>query len=411
MALFVYIPVYFFKLRILKGQKLYLSQRLGLRLPRKIPGEKSIWIHAVSVGEVLSLQNFTKQIKTRHPDWVIYFSSLTNTGISMAEEKLSFVDSVFFIPFDFKWISQRLFKALEPDVFVLAESEFWPNILRVAHKRTRGILLVNGRISKTSWRRYSRMKFLIRNILGKVGKFLVQTDLDKERLESIGINPESIQVAGNLKAEIDLPSLSEEKILDLKSELNIPETVKVAVAGSTHNGEEQQLLDAFKAVKHERKDLRLILAPRHIDRSREIEKLASALSLRVKRRTLLSDGEDWDVLILDTVGELAQFYALSDLAFIGGSLVPWGGQNLLEPAFYSKPVFFGRYMDNFAYLAEIFERSGAAQVVTKEEDLKEMLSMSDTHNLEKMGKAAKKTLQNLQGATEIAVKAVEGIVM
>lgn len=407
LALLVYIPVYFLKLRILKGESLFLSQRLGMCLPPKIPAKIAIWIHAVSVGEVLSLQNLTKKIKAKHPDWVIYFSSLTNTGLRMAEEKLNFVDSVFFIPFDFKWTSRRFFMRIDPSVFVLVESEFWPNILRAAKKHTRGVILVNGRISKTSWKRYSRLKLLIRSILGNVDEFLVQTSVDKERLESIGINPKSIHVAGNLKAEIDLPILSEDMIASLKSEMNIPESVKVAVAGSTRNGEEEQLLRAFKAAKLEREDLRLILAPRHIDRSREVEKLAGTLSLKVTRRTLLSAGEDWEVLILDTIGELAQFYALSDLAFIGGSLVPWGGQNLLEPAFYGKPIFFGRHMDNFSYLAEIFERSGAARIVTNEEELQEMLLMSDEDSLDKMGKEAWKTLQSLQGATEIAVEAIE----
>lgn len=409
--LLVLIPVYFFRLRILKKQKLHLSQRLGLRLPSKKTGNGSIWIHAVSVGEVLSLQNLTRQIKTKHPDWIIYLSALTNTGLNVAKEKLNFVDSIFFIPFDFKWISRRFFKALDPDVFILAESEFWPNILRAAQKQTRGILLVNGRVSKTSWKRYSRIKFLIKNILSKVDKFLVQTDLDKKRLESIGVKPESIHVAGNLKAEINLSPLSEEEILSLKRELNIPESIKVAIAGSTHQGEEQPLLTAFAEAKHLNKGLRLILAPRHIERSAEIENLARSLSLRVTRRTLQPQDQDWDVLILDTIGELAKLYALSDIAFIGGSLVPWGGQNLLEPAFYSKPVFFGPHMENFSYIAEIFERSGAARIVCKEKDLLEMFMMRNEDFLRKMGKKAYETLQSLQGATSIALEAIEKVML
>ena len=409
-ALIVFIPVYFFRLRVLRGQRLSLSQRLGLRLPRKTPGNKAIWIHAVSVGEVLSLQNLTMQIKAKHPDWIIYFSTTTNTGLNVAQEKLGHVDSVFFIPFDFKWISRRFFKELEPDVFVLAESEFWPNILRVAQKQTRGVLLINGRISKTSWKRYFRVRVLIKNVLRSIDKFLVQTDLDRDRLVSIGVKPETIHVAGNLKAEINLPDLSKEQVLGFKHELRISQSMKVAVAGSTHKGEEQLLLAAFNKAHKKNADLRLILAPRHIDRSGEIETLAYALSLKVKRRTLLSQDEDWDVLILDTIGELAQFYALSDMAFIGGSLIPWGGQNLLEPAFYSKPIFFGPHMDNFAHLAEIFKRSGAARIVTQEDDLQDMFLLLDGDTIVEMGKKAKLILQSLQGATEIALEAIEKVI-
>jgi 3-deoxy-D-manno-octulosonic-acid transferase len=407
--LLFYFPIYYVRVRFYKGESLHLRQRLGLLLGETGPKRRSIWIHAVSVGEVLSLQNLISEIKKHHSDWTVNFSCLTNSGFHMAEQKLKSVDKIFFLPLDFRFVVKRFFRRIKPDVFVLAESEFWPNLLRVAHEQTRGVLLINGRVSSRSFKRYKNIRFLVKRVLLNIKKFLVQTDRDKEMLLHIGVDPSLIEVAGNLKAEIELPFLSQEDVKKMRNDLNIPEKAKLVVAGSVRKGEEEPLLDAFSEAKKKSPDLLFILAPRHPDRTEEVEAICQGYPFDVKRRTKLLRGSRWDILILDTLGELARFYALSSAAFVGGSLIPWGGHNLLEPAFYGKPFFFGPHMDNFSHLADTFIRAGAARFVKTKKDLVNMFCMKDEEDLHEMGKRAQLILQSLQGATRKTLQAIEAL--
>jgi 3-deoxy-D-manno-octulosonic-acid transferase len=327
----------------------------------------------------------------------------------MAQEKLHDVDNIFFVPLDFRIIVRKFFRFLKPDIFILAESEFWPHLLREACRNTSGVLLVNGRISTRSFKRYQKMRFLGNRILAHISLFLVQTKRDQGMLEKIGIDSGIIQVAGNLKAEIKLPVLEQTELKELRESLNIPDGAKVIVAGSVRKGEEEQLLDAYSHVKKKNQEILLILAPRHIERSNEVEKICQKFPWEVQKRTEVNPEKMWDVLILDTMGELAKFYALSDVAFVGGSLVPWGGHNLLEPAYYAKPVFFGPHMDNFAHLAEIYTEAGAACIVRDHADLMRMFSLHDEAGLLEMGKKARSTLLSLQGATEKTLHAIDAL--
>jgi 3-deoxy-D-manno-octulosonic-acid transferase len=409
-SLIVYFPIYFVRSRFLRREKLLFHQRCGFSLKKKPSQKRSIWIHAVSVGEVLSLQNLIIEIKKRYPEWMVHFSCLTHTGFRMAKEKLKGVDDIFFIPLDFRIIVRKFFRFLRPDIFVLAESEFWPNLLREASRETKGVLLVNGRVSSRSFKRYKRVRFLMSRILSHISLFLVQTKRDKEMLEKIGVDPRVIHVAGNLKAEIMLPILEKSEQEELRGSINIPEGAKVAVAGSVRKGEEEPLLEAFAHASQLNQDLLLILVPRHPDRASEIEKICQKYPINAQKRTAVLPGMRWNVLILDTLGELAKFYALSDVAFIGGSLVPWGGHNLLEPAFYAKPIFFGPHMDNFAHLADIFVEAGAAQIVKNQVDLVRMFSFHDETKYQEMGQIAKSTLLSLQGATDKTLQAIDSLI-
>ncbi|NIM91768.1 MAG: hypothetical protein GTO17_12575 [Candidatus Aminicenantes bacterium] len=406
-ALMFAIPFYFFQRRVLRGEWLYLKKRLGYELPKERSQKESIWIHAVSVGEVLSLQSIIQKLKAKYPSIEISFSSLTNTGLRIAKEKLKAVDNIFFVPLDFASVTRKYFSAYNPKLFVLAESEFWPNLLRAAKEHGCPVLLINGRISESSFRRYRFFRLLVKNILKNIDLFLVQTEQDRERLEKMDLDPQRVKVAGNLKAEIELPFLTKDEISDLKQNFGIQEAKKVIVAGSTCKGEEDLLLEAFSQAKRARNDLLLILAPRQPGRFSEVKKLCEDFPFSVQRRTRLSSEDEWEVLILDTIGELAQFYALSDVSFVGGSLVSWGGHNLLEPAFYKRPIFFGPYMRNFAYLAEKFVQSGAARVAHNPEDLVEMFLMKDEKSLSEMGEMAKQTLDSLKGATSKTLEAIE----
>lgn len=407
LSLFLYVPLYYIRLRLIRGERLHLKERFGLCLPPKKTSEKLLWIHAVSVGEVHAVQSLIQRLKSSHPDWTICFSALTNTGLRVAREKLTSADAIFFVPFDFKTTVRRFFKALRPDVFVLAESEFWPNLLRVAGAEAGRVVLVNGRISPRSQRQYQRFRVLMRLVLRNIDFFLVQTEREKSVLQSIGVDYSSIEVAGNLKTEIDLPEMAAEDVSRLKDTLGVPPQTRVILAGSTREGEEAVLLESFAQARQSQSGLVMILAPRHPDRAEEVGRICRQYSLLCRRRSALRPAMTWDVLILDTLGELAKLYSVCDIAFVGGSLVPWGGQNLLEPAFYEKPIFFGPHMQNFAFLAETFVRAGAAQVIRDKEDLVEAFLRRDEERLRLMGCKAKETLTSLQGATARTQEVIE----
>jgi 3-deoxy-D-manno-octulosonic-acid transferase len=409
LAMCFYFPFYYVKLRLMRGESLHFKERLGFGLPSVNRPEKSCWIHAVSVGEVFSLKNLILKLRERHPDWIIHFSSLTHSGFHVAKTKLSGVDNFFFIPLDFKCIVSRFFKKLQPDLFILAESEFWPNLLRVAKVRAGTTLLVNGRISKRSARRYTKYKYFVKRLLKNVDFFLVQTEREREILVQMDVDQAKIEVGGNLKAEIELPLFLENELESFRDEMRIEQTHYVVVAGSTHRGEEDSLLSSLVEARKEEENILLILAPRHLERVDEVDKLCTKHGLKCERRSNVGAGHPWDVLILDTMGELAQFYALSDAAFIGGSLIPWGGQNLLEPAFYGKPIFFGPSMENFALLAREFIESDAARMIHDQSEIIQIFLPKDRESLYRMGLKAKETLESLGGATDKTVKAIEKV--
>jgi 3-deoxy-D-manno-octulosonic-acid transferase len=406
-ALALYLPYYAFRMKVLKRDRVHLRERLALGLAMRPAGRRAVWIHAVSVGEVISLQHLVRELKRRHPEWDIVFSTLTHTGIKVAREKLVGADRIFFVPLDFRRVIRRVFRAVRPSALVLAESEFWPNLVGEAADRGLEVLLINGRISEHTFKVYEDLRPIARRILGNVGRFLVQTDEDRERLERLGTDPGRIEVAGNLKSEVRLPLFSDAELRDLERSIGLRGGEKVVVAGSTRKGEEERLLKAFAEARKERPDLRFVVAPRHIERAGEIERAAEGTGFTVVRRTQARPDDRWDVLILDTIGELARVYALSDAAFVGGSLVDWGGHNILEPAFYGKPVFFGPHMQNFARLADSFIRAGGARIVRTDPDLVDMFLLRDAEALGRMGAAARAHLASLGGATERTIRAVE----
>jgi len=410
LALFVIVPAYFVKLRIMRGEKLHLRERFGLKVPARRTDRPLLWIHAVSVGEVISLQNLVSRIKAEHPEWELGFSTLTDGGFRVGRAKLSTVDHLFFVPFDFRRIARRFFRSLRPDLLILAESEFWPGLLREARRSRCPVLLVNGRISARSFRRLKRWKGVARKLLGNVDRFLVQTTADEGRLIEIGVTPGLISVSGNLKCDTRLPEVDESEIGRVKKALSVGKGRKVLVAGSIHPGEETRLIQAFREARGRGSDILLILAPRHPEKFADFEKNAGNDGFVARRKTLLRPGQAWDILLVDTIGDLARLYALADAAFIGGSLIPWGGQNLLEPAFYGKPIFFGPHMENFASLADEFVRGGAAKIVKSPEDLVGMFLFNEPAGLEEMGKRAKALLNSLQGATQKTLASIEDLI-
>jgi 3-deoxy-D-manno-octulosonic-acid transferase len=405
----VVIPLYFIRLRLMKHEGMHLRERLGGRLPRRKSDGPLVWFHAVSVGEVLSLQSFIPELRKARPECEIALSALTNTGHRMAAEKLGAIDYLFFIPFDFAFAVRKVFRRLKPDLLVLAESEFWPRLLRESRRSGCPVLVINGRVSDRSFRRMRRFGLVIRPVLNNVSRFLVQTDIDRGRLEAAGVPAERIAVAGNLKCETRLPDFGEDEVRTARSELGLEPEAKVLIAGSVHRGEDGPLIRAFREAREERPEVKLILAPRHPEQFSDIEKEFAQVGFVVRRRTARDASGPWNVFILDTIGELTRFYALADAAFIGGSLIPWGGQNLLEPAYYGKPVFFGPHMKNFASLAETFVAGGGAKMVSTPEELRSMFLFGDPVALAKMGERSLEILRSLQGATPKTLIAIGGL--
>jgi len=401
------LPVYFVKLRLLRGEPVRAAERLSLRRPQPRSGRPLLWVHAVSVGEVLSLRSLLREFRAAHPGWEIGFSTLTNAGYAVAREKLTDLDFLFLAPADIGWCVRRVFSRLRPSLLVLAESELWPRLLREAERRRCPVVLVNGRISERSFRRLRRFRLLARPMLAKVGLFLVQTPRDRARLEAVGVEAARIEVAGNLKSDIRVPELAPGDIDRLKSELGIGPGRKTVCAGSIHPGEDRLLVEAFSEARRTRDDVVLVLAPRHPEKFAAFESDFGSGGLVLRRRTKLVPGETWDILLLDTIGELARFYAVSDAAFIGGSLVPRGGQNLLEPAAYGKPVFFGPHMENFAALAEAFVQAGAAKVVRDRAEIVDLFLFRDPEAAAAMAGRSLAVLETLQGATKRTLTALE----
>jgi 3-deoxy-D-manno-octulosonic-acid transferase len=352
------LPWWAFEMLRLEKYRAGLKERLGsvpARLNTAKPG--SIWVHAVSVGEVLAVSRLIAELKTTEPDTPIFISTTTVTGQRLARERFG-ETHCFFMPLDFGFAVQAYLRALKPRLLILAETEFWPNLLHLARKRGTVVAIVNARISDRSFPRYRRFSWFFRRVLSNVDLFLAQTAQDAERLRAIGAPTERVRVSGNLKFDIRLSAPSQ-IVQQLRSA--IAKDSPVIVCGSTAEGEEGPVLEAFKQVQQKFPSAVLILAPRHPERFDKVANFISSLDIAFARRSSwaaacpISGG----VFLLDSVGELASVYALADIAFVGGSLVPTGGHNILEPAQYGAAIVVGPHTFNFREIVSIFQSGGA----------------------------------------------------
>ena len=341
-----------------------LGQRMGyLPVSFNLDGDDSIWIHAVSVGEALTARALIDDLRERYPKLRIFLSTTTLTGQQIARTRLQ-VDAVFFFPFDLPLFVNRTLRLVRPRLFIMMETEIWPNLLRACRKRGVKTMLVNGRISSRSYPRYRLARGFFARVLEDVDRFCMQSDESARRIVDIGADPARVVVTGSLKFE-SLESPAEAagrgagRVLRF---FRVPPGRPVLMAASTIKGEESAVLGAFASVRRIHPQALLIMAPRKTDRFAEAESLARAEGLRVVRRTELPvDAEPRaDVVILDSIGELAQLFPVATVVFVGGSLVDQSGHNILEPAVHGKPIVFGPHMQNFAEIAGAFLRSQAA---------------------------------------------------
>src|SRR5581483_7005339 len=344
-----------------------LRQRLGyLPITFNVDGEESIWIHAVSVGETLTTRALIADLRERYPRLRLYLSTTTIAGQQVAKRNLQ-VDDVFYFPFDWAFIVRRTLNIVKPRVFIMMETEIWPNLLRECRRRGVRTVLVNGRISSRSYPRYRLVRPFFRRVLACVDLFCMQSEEAARRLIDLGADPARVSVTGSLKFDaLELPAPSHMRPRDrVLRFFRVSPSRPVVVAGSTMRGEESAVLRAFARVKAGAPGALAILAPRHPERFAEVERLARDAGFVTMRRSELPiDAEPRaDVVVLDSIGELAQIYQLATVVFVGGSLVEHGGHNILEPAIFGKAIVFGPYMQNFREIADTFVANGAAAQV------------------------------------------------
>jgi 3-deoxy-D-manno-octulosonic-acid transferase len=388
-----------------------LRERLG-----RVPGSViqacakggAIWIHAVSVGEVLAAQPIVTELKQQYAERPVFVSTTTETGQRLARERLKSASGVFYFPLDSSGAVRRVLRGIRPAIVIVMETEIWPNFLREAYEAGVPVVFANARISKRSFARYRRWKFLLEDFfteaLHYASLFLTQTQEDAARLTEMGAPDERIFVTGNLKYDASPPALGLFGSW-LAEQIKRQERWPVVVAGSVVGGEEEAVLAAYDAVQRQWRRALMILAPRKPDRFDEASRLAVEAGWNVVRRSRLdlakSLDENTDVLVLDSIGELAAIYSLADAAFVGGSLVSSGGHNILEPAWFGKPPVFGRSMENFSEMAEQFLAANAGVQVSNGPQLgKVWVQLIENDMLrERMGQSARELSSRNAGAT------------
>jgi 3-deoxy-D-manno-octulosonic-acid transferase len=384
-----------------------LPQRLGyLPVSFNLDGDESIWIHAVSVGEVLTARALLPELRERYPRLRIFLSTTTMTGQEIARNNLQYVDAVFYFPFDFAFIVNRTLRLLKPRLFLIMETEIWPNLLRACRRAGVRTVLVNGRISGRSYPRYKLARPFFRRVLADVDRFCMQSEESARRIVDIGAERERVSVTGSLKFDsLERPGspaadrAGRNRVLRY---FHISPGRPVVMAASTRKGEEGYVFEAFQRIRATMSTALLIIAPRKPEQWDDVERLARASGWKVARRTELRvDAEPrHDVVLLDTVGELAQLYQVATVVFVGGSLVDTGGHNILEPAVFEKPIVFGPHMQNFAEIARTFLDNGAAIQIRNGRELEPVLMqlLADPVRRASLGAAARALVEANRGA-------------
>jgi 3-deoxy-D-manno-octulosonic-acid transferase len=397
------------------------GQRLGyLPVSFNLDGDESIWVHAVSVGEVLVARPLIAELRRRYPRLRIFLSTTTLTGQKLAKRDVRDVDGVFYFPFDWTVTVRRTLKLVRPRLFVMMETEIWPNLLRECRRRGVKTVVVNARISYRSYPRYRIVRPFFRRVLADVDHFCVQGEESARRLVDLGADPARVTVTGSLKFDsLDLSPLEAPRGRPASGPARVLRFFRmspnrpVIVAGSTLRGEEEAVIRAFNRVRTAGGNALLVIAARHPERFAEVERLCRQEGLATVRRTELPiDAEPRaDAVILDTIGELAQLYQIATAVFVGGSLVAAGGHNILEPAVFGKPIVFGPHMQNFGEIAEAFLRNGAAVQVRTERELEDAVVslMTDPVRRARLGAAARALVEANRGAKDRTLAAIAAI--
>lgn len=362
-----------------------LGERMGI-LPASVARLKNsedpvVWFQAVSVGEVAALQPILDAFRIKEPFARVVLSTTTPTGRQMAEKQALDMEALFYFPFDLLPVVERVFDALAPALLVMVESEMWPNVIAAAASRGTRTCIVNARFGDAAFRRAKLVRPVYRWMLSKIDLICAQSHTDAERFVALGAKPEHVCVLGNSKFDERFPEVSEAEAAKMRQEFGFGDEDPVLVAGSTHPGEDEILLEAFCRLLPRFGTLRLVLAPRHPERSDQIHELVEKFGFQVYRRSHAKAGQPQPepvgpqarVVILDTIGELARVYALATVVFVGGSLVRKGGHNILQPIAQGKPVLTGPHMHNFRGIMTIAQEAGVVEVVHNSRELSEAI--------------------------------------
>ena len=403
-ALFL-VPCYLIRGMIQGKVRRGLRERLGFFAPERFCYDSSqpvFWIHAVSVGETRAAIPLLKALRKNYPDSVLVLSNVTETGHEIARG-IQCVDECLFFPLDASWVVQRVLQRVRPDQVIIVETELWPNFIRTCHRFNIPVHLVNGRISDRSFPRYLFFKRLLQPLLGLVDSFCMQSETDAERITRLGAPTDSIVVTGNIKFDMESSLPADVTDEQLRQQFHVPETCRVLVAGSTHSGEEELVITVYQQLRKRFDNLLLILVPRHPERCDQVAELLSDSRLSWQRRSMLSDQplSCGDVLLVDTIGEMLKFYQLAQVVFVGGSLVPIGGHNVLEASLLKKAVLFGPYMHNFREIAAMVEKAqGGGRIHDSDELRRECEHLLEHPDIcHTMGEKSWVLLQKNSGAT------------
>jgi 3-deoxy-D-manno-octulosonic-acid transferase len=379
------------------------------------PNQPVIWIHAVSLGEVMAVTPLVIELHRRHPECRLVVSTVTETGREAVEQRLAGVADHCYAPLDFPCVVSRFIEQLQPRLYLFVETELWPNLLW--HLRRRGIptVLVNGRLSTRSFERqqWAPVRSFYRTMLQTLSLCLMQSDRDVDRIIALGAEASRVRRTGNIKFDQPMPAVTRGGAT--RTLLGLQEREQLFVAGSTHPGEEEMLVECYRALVAQYPSAVLLLAPRHIERAESVEAMIRARGMAVQRRSTIGQGAAAQmptgprVLVLDSRGELAAIYREAVVAFVGGTLVPIGGHNLLEPAQWAKPVLFGSYTDHCAEIADLLIQAGGGRRILQAEDLtREVTTLfSDETERERMGRSARQVVEQNQGALQQTLEAID----
>lgn len=385
-----------------KNRKGWLKEKFGFfQFSFPISQSSVIWVHAVSVGEVMAALPLLKKLKERYPSKGIILSTITDTGRKVARKGAPKGTTVVYLPFDIPLILNAVIKRVKPEILIVIETELWPNIFRAFKKKGIPVVVLNGRISEHSFRGYKRISFFMKRALSHVDIFGMQDEVYAERIRSMGVESERVMVLGNFKFDTKPPSQIPEWTEKIKG--------PIIVAGSTHKGEEEFITSVYSELKKDLPDLNLIIAPRHPERFKEAGDMLASKDIpfikrsEIGKQKLETGNISGEVILLDSIGELSAIYGIVDIAIIGKSFRGYGGQNPLEPAYWGKPIVCGPHMENFPIIKD-FYTEGAAIEVNEEmlcPKLKELLMSPD--KAKEIGSKAQQLYRKNTGAVERAI--------
>lgn len=394
-----------------------IRQRLGSLPPTPASTHPTIWLHCVSVGETQAARPFVRELRQTFPDHRLIISTVTVTGQAVARDVFKHdAQQIIYFPFDWSWSVRSALKAVKPDIVMMMETELWPNFLRQCRKTGIPVALVNGRISKRSFKGYKLVKFFVARILNGLSLALMQTESDANRIRALGMEPSKIFVTGNIKFDAIATPKSDKLKQDIEKRFRLDSQIPMLLAASTHETEEAIIIDCFNDLKKRMQaKLRLAIAPRHPERFSEVATLLEKSDLSWTRQSAAADADDTvaEAILIDTIGDLPAFYPLAAVVFVGGSLIKKGGHNVLEPALSGSAIVTGPYTDNFEAIVEaLVKNDGIVQLPSATEptgplcDVFESILKSPNRR-EELGRNALRLVEANRGVASRTLKLLE----